>query len=138
MLVLQEPTQGVDVAAKADIHKIIRELATLGKAVLVISTDIRDLLLFVDRILAIRAGRIVGNVDTVDTDYAEVLDLTVGSLEAMSSRAPCPDLKWQRILRQPDPHRRQRQGSAFRSVGPAGLAAPSPCSAEWICTTSGH
>jgi ribose transport system ATP-binding protein len=85
VLVLLEPTQGVDVAAKADIHKIIRQLASQGKAVLVISTDIRDLLLFVDRILAIRAGRIVADKRTLDTNYAEVLDLTVGSVAARAS-----------------------------------------------------
>ena len=85
VLVLQEPTQGVDVAAKADIHRIIRDLAAQGKAVLVISTDIRDLLLFVDRIVALRGGRIVADMPAAATGYAEVLDLTVGSLGAEAS-----------------------------------------------------
>ena len=85
VLVLQEPTQGVDVTAKADIHRIIRDLAARGKAVLVISTDIRDLLLFVDRIVALRGGRIVADMPAADTSYAEVLDLTVGSLGVEAS-----------------------------------------------------
>jgi ABC-type sugar transport system ATPase subunit len=85
VLVLQEPTQGVDVAAKADIHRIIRDLAADGKAVLVVSTDIRDLLLFVDRIIALRSGRIVGDLVANKTDYAEILDLTVGALGAQAS-----------------------------------------------------
>jgi ABC-type sugar transport system ATPase subunit len=85
VLVLQEPTQGVDVAAKADIHRIIRDLAAQGKAIVVISTDIRDLLLFVDRILALRGGRIVGDMPAAETGYAEVLDLTVGSVGAEAS-----------------------------------------------------
>jgi len=85
VLVLQEPTQGVDVAAKADIHRIIRDLAAQGKAVLVISTDIRALLLFVDRIVALRVGRIVADMPAADTGYAEVLDLTVGSVGAEAS-----------------------------------------------------
>lgn len=85
VLVLQEPTQGVDVAAKADIHRIIRDLAAQGKAILVISTDIRDLLLFVDRIVALRAGKVVGDTLASQTSYAEVLDLTVGSLGVEAS-----------------------------------------------------
>jgi ABC-type sugar transport system ATPase subunit len=85
VLVLEEPTQGVDVHAKAEIHKIIRGLAQEGKAIVVISTDIRDLLLFVDRLIALRAGRIVADLPGPKTDYAQVLDLTVGSLQAMAS-----------------------------------------------------
>ncbi len=85
LLVLQEPTQGVDVAAKADIHRIIRDLAGQGKAVLVVATDIRDLLLFVDRIVALRGGRIVADMPAADTSYAEMLDLTVGSLGVEAS-----------------------------------------------------
>ena len=85
VLVLQEPTQGVDVAAKADIHRIIRDLAADGKAVVVVSTDIRDLLLFVDRVVALRSGRIVGDLAAATTDYAEILDLTVGAIGAQAS-----------------------------------------------------
>jgi ABC-type sugar transport system ATPase subunit len=80
LLVLEEPTQGVDVHAKAEIHRIVRDLAAGGKAVMVISTDIRDLLEFVDRVVALRDGRVVGDRPAADTSYAEVLDLTVGAL----------------------------------------------------------
>jgi len=85
ILVLEEPTQGVDVHAKQEIHAIVRGLAAEGRAVLVISTDIRDLLLFVDRIVALRSGRVVGELVATETDYAEVLDLTVGSLGMAAS-----------------------------------------------------
>jgi ABC-type sugar transport system ATPase subunit len=85
LLVLEEPTQGVDVHAKAEIHRIVRDLAAEGRAVLVISTDIRDLLLFVDRVIALRGGRVVGERAARDTTYAEVLDLTVGSMGVTAS-----------------------------------------------------
>jgi ABC-type sugar transport system ATPase subunit len=85
LLVLEEPTQGVDVHSKAEIHRILRELAAGGKAVLVISTDIRDLLEFVDRVLALRAGRVVGDLPAADTSYAQVLDLTVGAAGAVAA-----------------------------------------------------
>ena len=85
MLVLEEPTQGVDVHAKAEIHRIVRDLASQGKAVMVVSTDIRDLLLFVDRIVALRAGRVVADVPARNTSYAQILDLTVGSVAGQAS-----------------------------------------------------
>lgn len=80
VLVLEEPTQGVDVHAKAEIHRIVRDLAAQGKAIMVVSTDIRDLLQFVDRMVALRAGQIVANVPAQETSYADILDLTVGSV----------------------------------------------------------
>jgi ABC-type sugar transport system ATPase subunit len=85
VLVLEEPTQGVDVHAKAEIHRIVRDLASRGKAVMVVSTDIRDLLLFVDRIVALRSGRVVTDVPARSTSYAEILDLTVGSVAVQGS-----------------------------------------------------
>jgi ABC-type sugar transport system ATPase subunit len=85
VLVLEEPTQGVDVHAKAEIHRIVRDLASQGKAVMVVSTDIRDLLLFVDRIVALRAGRVVADVPARNTSYAQILDLTVGSVAGQAS-----------------------------------------------------
>jgi ABC-type sugar transport system ATPase subunit len=85
VLVLEEPTQGVDVHAKAEIHLIVRELAGEGRAVLVISTDIRDLLLFVDRVVALRGGRVAGEFVARETTYAEVLDLTVGARGVQAS-----------------------------------------------------
>jgi len=83
VLVLEEPTQGVDVHAKAEIHRLVRGLAAEGKAVIVISTDIRDLLEFVDRVVALRNGRIVEDVAAAETSYAELLDLTVGAVKAV-------------------------------------------------------
>jgi ABC-type sugar transport system ATPase subunit len=80
LLVLEEPTQGVDVHTKTEIHRIVRDLAAQGKAVMAISTDIRDLLEFVDRVVALRDGRVVGDLQANETSYAEVLDLTVGAL----------------------------------------------------------
>jgi len=85
VLVLEEPTQGVDVHAKAEIHRIVRELAAQGKAIMVVSTDILDLLQFVDRMVALRAGQVVADVPAQDTSYADILDLTVGSVGGQSA-----------------------------------------------------
>jgi rhamnose transport system ATP-binding protein len=59
VLILDEPTQGVDIAAKAEIHQIIRSLAIRGLAVLLISSDLPEVLTLSDRIAVMRAGTIV-------------------------------------------------------------------------------
>jgi rhamnose transport system ATP-binding protein len=59
LLILDEPTQGVDVGAKSEIHKIIRRLAGQGMAVLMISSDLPEVLGMSDRIAVMRGGKIV-------------------------------------------------------------------------------
>src|SRR5258706_7418834 len=59
VLILDEPTQGVDVGAKSEIHKIIRQLAKEKLAVLLISSDLPEILGMSDRIAVMRAGAIV-------------------------------------------------------------------------------
>jgi rhamnose transport system ATP-binding protein len=59
VLILDEPTQGVDVGAKAEIHKIIRQLAKQGLAVLLISSDLPEVLGMSERIAVMRGGTIV-------------------------------------------------------------------------------
>jgi rhamnose transport system ATP-binding protein len=63
LLILDEPTQGVDVGAKAEIHKIIRRLAKEGLAVLMISSDLPEVLGMSDRIAVMRGGTIVAMLD---------------------------------------------------------------------------
>ena len=58
MLILDEPTQGVDVGAKADIHRLIDEAAAQGTAVLVCSTDHEELVRVCDRVVIMRRGRV--------------------------------------------------------------------------------
>ena len=60
VLILDEPTQGVDVGAKAEIHRIIRGLAAQGLAVVMISSDLPEVLGLADRIAVMRGGTIVG------------------------------------------------------------------------------
>jgi rhamnose transport system ATP-binding protein len=58
VLVLEEPTQGVDVGAKEEIHRLVLELADRGSAVLVISTDLAEVLQLADRVLVVRKGAV--------------------------------------------------------------------------------
>ncbi len=60
LLILDEPTQGVDVQTKAEVHKLIADLAGQGLAILLISSELPELLGMCDRILVLREGRIIG------------------------------------------------------------------------------
>ena len=62
VLILDEPTRGIDVGAKYEIYGIINQLAAQGKAVIVISSELPELLGICDRIYAISEGRITGEV----------------------------------------------------------------------------
>jgi ABC-type sugar transport system ATPase subunit len=63
IFILDEPTRGIDVGAKSEIHKLIRELADQGKTVLLISSELPEVLGLSDRVLVMRDGRIVGEFD---------------------------------------------------------------------------
>lgn len=78
ILILDEPTQGVDVAAKAEIHGIIREMARAGAGVLMISSDLGEVLSMSDRVGVMRAGRLVGVLDRADATPERVMSLAVG------------------------------------------------------------
>jgi ABC-type sugar transport system ATPase subunit len=77
-LILDEPTRGVDVGAKAEIHAWIDQLASEGVAVLLISSELPELLNLSTRILVLRAGRIVGEVDREHATQDGLLRLMTG------------------------------------------------------------
>ncbi|GLU49983.1 sugar ABC transporter ATP-binding protein [Nocardiopsis ansamitocini] len=66
ILLLDEPTRGVDVEAKAQIYRIVRELAAEGAAVLFVSSELEELPLVCDRVLTMRAGRLAGEFTGAD------------------------------------------------------------------------
>jgi ribose transport system ATP-binding protein len=68
VLLLDEPTQGVDVGARADIHGQIRAAVDAGGAAIVVSSDVDELLALSDRVLVLAAGRVVGEARTEDID----------------------------------------------------------------------
>ena len=78
VLILDEPTQGVDVRAKGEIHRIVRQLAEQGLAVLLISSDLPELLALSDRVAVMRAGTIVGTLAREAASRQAVLALALG------------------------------------------------------------
>ncbi|MCC5949335.1 MAG: sugar ABC transporter ATP-binding protein [Nitriliruptoraceae bacterium] len=84
-IVLDEPTRGVDVGAKAEIHRLVRELADDGKAVLVVSSDLPELLELSDTIHVVRDGRIMGTLDRAEANEAAVMALASGQTAGTSA-----------------------------------------------------
>ena len=78
VLILDEPTRGVDVGAKAEIHGLIDKLAADGSAVLLISSELPELLGLSTRILVMRAGGLVGEIPRALADQATVMRLMAG------------------------------------------------------------
>ncbi len=78
VLILDEPTQGVDVGAKADIHRLVDEAAAQGTAVLVASTDHEELVRLCHRVLVVRRGRIVEDMSGSRLDADAITAVTIG------------------------------------------------------------
>ncbi len=75
IMLLDEPTRGIDVGAKYEIYQLIMELAAEGKGVLMVSSEMSELLGVCDRILVMSGGRIAGEVDAANTSQEEILKL---------------------------------------------------------------
>jgi ribose transport system ATP-binding protein len=73
VFLLDEPTRGVDVAARSEIYREINELAEAGAAIVMVSSDLPELLGMSDRILVMRRGRVVAELDAKKTSQEEVL-----------------------------------------------------------------
>ncbi len=78
VLILDEPTQGVDIGAKEAIHTLIAELAAGGMAILLISSDLPEVLGISHRIAVMRRGTIVGVLEHADATQERILDLALG------------------------------------------------------------
>ncbi|MEA2027013.1 MAG: sugar ABC transporter ATP-binding protein [Chloroflexota bacterium] len=82
ILILDEPTRGIDVGAKVEVHHLIDELVKEGIAIILISSDLPELLPMSDRILIMREGRQMGVVDGSTATQEEVLTQAMGQAEA--------------------------------------------------------
>lgn len=75
ILMLDEPTRGIDVGAKFEIYQLILELAKKDKGIVIISSEMPELLGITDRIMVMSNGRVAGIVNTKETDQSEILRL---------------------------------------------------------------
>jgi rhamnose transport system ATP-binding protein len=90
VLILDEPTRGIDVGAKVEVHQLIDELAGEGMAIMLISSDLPEVLAMSDRILIMREGHQMAILDHAEANQEKVLTLAMGQapeLEDADARA---------------------------------------------------
>lgn len=78
VLILDEPTRGIDVAAKQEIYKLINELAAQGKGIIVISSDMEEIIGIADRILILYEGRLSGELSREEFTQEQILKFASG------------------------------------------------------------
>ncbi len=78
LLILDEPTRGIDVGAKAEVHRIINDLAKEGMSILMISSDLPEVLAMSDRILVMREGRQMGIFSREEADQETIINAAMG------------------------------------------------------------
>jgi ribose transport system ATP-binding protein len=87
VMLFDEPTRGIDVGAKSEIYSLIRALSDAGVAVLMISSDMEEVIGVSDRILVMHEGRISGELERDQFSEHHIMQLAVG--KTMNSEAPC-------------------------------------------------
>jgi rhamnose transport system ATP-binding protein len=85
LLILDEPTRGIDVGAKAEVHQIIHQLAAQGLGILLISSDLPEVLAMSDRIVVMREGRQVATFTRGEATPEKVIGAAIGQFELVGS-----------------------------------------------------
>ena len=88
VLILDEPTRGVDVGAKSEIYRIIDDLAKAGAGVLVISSELAEVVGIADRVIVMREGQLEGEVTGDDIDQENIIALATAAKRVVAPGAP--------------------------------------------------
>lgn len=78
ILILDEPTRGIDIGAKAEVHRIISELAAQGLAIILISSELPEVLAMADRVMVMHEGRVTGTFDRAEASQENVMFAATG------------------------------------------------------------
>jgi rhamnose transport system ATP-binding protein len=88
LLIVDEPTRGIDVGTKAEVHRLLDEVAHQGVAVLMISSELPEVLGMADRVLVLREGRIAAEFSKEEADEALIMRAATGQLVRSAATAP--------------------------------------------------
>ena len=80
LLILDEPTRGIDVGTKSEVHRLMSELAGRGLAVLMISSELPEVLGMADRVLVMHEGRLTGELSRDEADEESVIRAATGQV----------------------------------------------------------
>ncbi len=78
VLILDEPTRGIDVGAKSEIHRLIGELAKMGKSIIMVSSEMPEILSISDRIIVMHEGELSGEIGREEATQEKILQLATG------------------------------------------------------------
>ncbi len=81
LLILDEPTRGIDVGAKVEVHQLIDELVAEGIAIILISSDLPEVLAMSDRILVMHEGHLVGELSRAEATPERAMTLMTGEVD---------------------------------------------------------
>jgi D-allose transport system ATP-binding protein len=82
VFIFDEPTRGIDVGAKSEIHQMMRQLANQGKAILMVSSELPEILGVCDRVAVFKSGRIVQMVDGTTASEEQILELAISGVSS--------------------------------------------------------
>ena len=80
-MIVDEPTRGIDVGSKTEIYNILQELVKNGTSLIIISSDLVEVLSISNRIIAMRKGNLVGEMDSKEADEEKIVQLISGITE---------------------------------------------------------
>lgn len=87
VLILDEPTRGIDIGTKAEVHRIVSHLATQGLAIILISSELPEVLAMSDRVLVMHEGRVTGIFDRADANQENVMFAATGQHGGLANAA---------------------------------------------------
>ena len=85
LLIIDEPTRGIDVGTKAEVHRLLDELVADGMAVLMISSELPEVLGMADRVLVLREGRLVAELARAEADEDSIMRAATGQLAVIAA-----------------------------------------------------
>jgi rhamnose transport system ATP-binding protein len=84
VLIVDEPTRGIDVGTKAEVHRLLSDLASRGLAVVMVSSDLPEVIGMADRVLVMREGRLVTEIARADATEEAIMAAALGHAVAAS------------------------------------------------------
>ncbi len=90
VIIFDEPTRGIDVATKVEIYELIKDLAKSGKAIIMVSSELQELIAICDRIMVVNEGRLVAAFDAQEATEQKILSSAISS--SSSGKAPAGEI----------------------------------------------